>query len=562
MKKKHKFLLTIVISSLLVSTTVALGTPADSISAARSENKTAADSNGLVYSTFFGGSGDDHGSKIVRDSQNNTIIFGITYSSDFPVTDDAYDTTYNGGRDIFVSKWSEDGILLFSTYIGGNADEIGDSRNPGGIMLDNMDNIVICGRTESSDFPVTPGAYDTTFGGSQEAFVFKLSADGSTLVFSTFLGGSDVDAGQSLVLDDTNNIYITGRTLSTDFPITPDAFQKVNGGSADPFVSKLSPDGTELLYSTFLGGSGNDAAGTIVLDDDGDIYVVGFTNSADMAVTPDAYQKTWRVGATDLFAAKLSANNHSELIYMTYIGGSNFEVVGFPQGDAVDDEGNLYITGPTTSSDFPVTTGALDTTFNGDCDGFIVKLSANGSELLYSTFIGGNDRDWCDRFSLTDDGNLCVAGYTDSSDFPVTSSAYDQVLGGERDLFVMKLSSNDFQLLNSSYLGGSGSDGVKESSDMWDSRYSGLLVIGEESVMITGSTDSIDFPVTENAYNTTLNGGNDTFITHLDWNTATPMIDSTTDQTTTGFDVYTGSLLLLAVSTMVWYNNRRRKRNR
>jgi len=320
----------------------------------------------LIYSTYLGGGGYDGGYSIAIASAGNAYVTGYAWSTDFPVTLGAFDTTLGGTSDAFVAKLDSTGSsLLYSTFLGGDNGEEGDS-----IAIDSAGNAYVTGYTESADFPVTPGAFDKTASGISEAFVAKLDSTGSSLIYSTFLGGDNGEEGYSIAIDSVGNAYVTGGTKSTDFPVTPGAFDKTASGTSDAFVVKLDSTGGSLLYSTYLGGGSWEGGCSIVIDSAGNGYVIGNTGSADFPVTTGAFDTTLG-GTYDAFVAKFDSTGGS-LLYSTYLGGgSGGELGGSIARDVV---GNVYVTGRTYSTDFPVTPGAFDTTLGGTSDAFVAKL--------------------------------------------------------------------------------------------------------------------------------------------------------------------------------------------
>jgi hypothetical protein len=318
------------------------------------------------------------------------------------------------------------------------------------------------------------------------------------LLYSTYLGGSSFDGGFGITLDGAGNAYVTGRTVSADFPTTAGAFDTTYNGGDDAFVTKLNALGTGLLYSTYLGGSNFDEGLGIAVDGAGNAYVTGDTGSADFPTTAGAFATTG--SGVNAFVTKLSALG-TALLYSTYLGGSSTDA-GF--AIAVDGAGNAYLTGTTRSADFP-TTAAFDTTLGGAGDAFVTKLNALGTGLVYSTYLGGSSGENGFGIALDGAGSTDVTGNTDSTDFPTTAGAFDTTLGGSEDVFVTKLdASGSGPLVYSTYLGGSSSDEGRA-----------IAVDGVGNAGVTGVTDSTDFPTTAGAFDTTYNGGGDAFTTKL-----------------------------------------------
>jgi hypothetical protein len=407
----------------------------------------------LAYSTYLGGSGNDGAFAIAVDTSGNAYVTGFTDSSDFPTTPGALQTTFGGVTDAFVSKLNAAGsALVYSTYLGGSGKEMGFGDVGYGIAVDVSGNAYVTGRTASSDFPITPGAFQTT-NRRTDAFVSKLNPDGSSLLYSTYLGGSSEDLGLGIAVDASGSTYVTGSAESRDFPTTSGAFQTTSRGFTDAFVSKLNAAGSALVYSTYLGGDGSDGGNAIAVDASGNAYVTGGTGSSNFPTTPGAFQTTGR--NFDAFVTKLNVRGSAPL-YSTYLGGSDNDQ---GSGIAVDASGNAFVTGYTVSSDFPTTPGTFQTTFGGDWDVFVSKMNATGSTLLYSTYMGGSNLDYPGGIAVDASGNAYVTGDTGSSDFPVTTGAFQTTLGGSSDAFVTKFNATGSALLYSTYLGGSVDEG-------------------------------------------------------------------------------------------------------
>jgi hypothetical protein len=272
-------------------------------------SKLNATGSALIYATYLGGSDDEEGTGIAVDASGNAYVSGLTRSSNFPTTSGAFQTTYPGSDDAFVSKLDPAGTaLLYSTYLGGSNGARGSVNLARfAIAVDASGNAYVTGLTTCSDFPVTPGAFQGASGGGFDAFVSKVNGTGSTLLYSTYLGGSDFDAGGGIAVDASGVAYVTGRTFSANFPTTSGAFQTTFGGFGDAFVSKLNPAGSALLYSTYLGGSSteNQSGAGIAIDASGNAYVAGETFSSDFPTSPGAFQSTFG-GNDDAFVSKFS----------------------------------------------------------------------------------------------------------------------------------------------------------------------------------------------------------------------------------------------------------------
>ena len=399
-------------------------------------------SNGssLLYSTFIGGSDGDRSESIALDYENNIYIAGDTWSLDFPTTPDCFDNSYNGFGDVVVIKLNHNGSsLLYSTFVGGS-----DLDWESSVAIDSNNNTYILGQTWSADFPITPSCYDDSLNGTSDIFVFKLNSNGSNLTYSTFIGGSESDMGSAIALDSENNTYITGNKQSSDFPTTFSCYDDSHNENIDVFVLKLSSNGSNLTYSTFIGGGDRDYGCDIVLDSEKNAYITGYTYSSDFPTTSGCYDNSYNGGDEDVIVLKLNSDG-SELLYSTFVGGSKYDH-GF--SIALDSKNNTYITGSTDSSDFLTTYGCYNDSGNGV---FVFKLNSDGTDILYSTYVG----EWGtgEGIALDSDNNAYVTGYTKSSDFPTTVGCYnDSYNGGTYDVFVFKIDIKNYpQLKNISF---------------------------------------------------------------------------------------------------------------
>ena len=414
------------------------------------------------------------------------------------------DDSYNPAFSVTI-----DPALAYSTYLGGSLNQY-----PWDIAVDETGCAYVTGITNASDFPTTVGAYDVTYNYTSDVFVTKLNSTGNGLVYSTFLGGYQGDQGYGIAVDAAGCAYVSGTTDCPDFPMTPYAFDtsfNAGYGGVDGFVTKLSPGGNSLIYSTFFGGYGHDWPYDIAVNEAGEAYITGELYQSACPVTPNAFDTIFG-GDIDGFVTKFNASG-SGLIYSTYLGGHSVNELGQPANNtschaiALDAAGNAYITGRTYSPDFP-TVNAFDAVLNNDgngfagSDAFVSKLNSDGSALIYSTFLGGgvgtDHSDWADGIAVDAAGCAYVAGSTYCPDFP-TANAFDYSLGAQ-DAFITKLSPAGNSLVYSTFLGGTGSD------------YGGHVVIDTAGcAYVTGATYSYDYP-TRLPYDASYNGDFDVFI--------------------------------------------------
>jgi len=332
-----------------------------------------ASGSALVYSALIGGPGNDFATGIAIDPSGNAYIAGYTTSVSFPVTSAGFQKSFGGGfQDAFVAKLNPSGSgLIYGTYLGGTGNDVAN-----GIAVDAAGEAYVVGYTDSANFPTRSPIYANA-GGQGDAFVAKLTPAGDNLAFSTYLGGSLMDSATAVALDSSCNVYVTGATLSANFPVTGGAFQTVNQGSYDAFVSKINSQGTSVLYSTYVGGEGSDQSSSIAVGADGTAYIAGFTYSYHFPLQNPVAASAH--GGQEAFAAAVAATG-SSLVWSTYLGGAGDDQA---TGIALDAAGGVYVVGSTFSSDFPTTAAAYRTTYAGG-DGFLVKLASWGAPSVVS----------------------------------------------------------------------------------------------------------------------------------------------------------------------------------
>jgi hypothetical protein len=453
----------------------------------------------IAYSTYLGGSGYDDVIYTALGDDGSFYVTGVTGSSDLPVTRGTFQQHLSGRVDAFVTKIDPTGTSLeYSTYLGGPRLDVAIGLDVG---ADGAAYVV--GLTASHRFPTTKGGYQRHYnGGPDDAFVTKLDPTGSSIEYSTFLGGSGDDLAFIAPVDDQGNVYVEGWTGSHDFPVTDGAFQhEYGGGKYDAFSTKLDPSGSIPEYSTFIGGTGNDGGWDGDLDAQGRIHLTGSTDSRDFPTTPGAFQPRYGGGRTDAYVTVLDATG-SALVSSTYIGGKRYEEVA---DLTVDANGDSYVPGTTTSKDFPTTPSALQgSSGGGKNDGYLVELNAEGTLLEYGTYVGGAGDDTAGSVRVNDGGEAVMSGMTSSTDFPVTSDAFQPRFGGgPNDAFVLWLDLGTSSLRYSSYLGGMRDDG---------SSGAGLGLASDGTATVPGFTTSANFPTTPGAFQRRPAGSNDIFV--------------------------------------------------
>jgi hypothetical protein len=447
----------------------------------------------LSYSTYLGGSKRDHSKAIAVDSSGNAYVAGLTGSIDFPTANPLQ--TYDPERIYvyaFVTKLNASGnALVYSTYLGGS---VGDEAFA--IAVDSSGNAYVTGWTISTDFPMA-NPFQANSGGGDEGFVVKLNTSGNSLIYSTYLGGSGHDGPYAIAVDSSGNAYVTGDTTSADFP-TANPFQSSigGGGGYDAFVTKLDASGNSLIYSTYLGGSNGETGYGIAADPSGNAYVTGMVDSTNFP-TVNPLQASIG-GLINAFVTKLDASGNS-LVYSTYLGGNSLDMGA---AIAVDSSGNAYVTGRTYSTNFPIANPLqANLSGGGGYDAFITKLDASGTSLVYSTYLGGNGGDEAHGIAVDSSGNAYLTGNSSSTDFPRVNSLEDDFYCRT---FVSKLSTLGNALVYSTCFGGSSTD------------YANAIAVDSSgNAYVTGWTISTDFP-TANPFQTSFSGGDsDAFITKI-----------------------------------------------
>ncbi len=457
----------------------------------------------IEYATFVGGMELDRAREIIPSADGSVLIAGQTSSANLPTTPGAIQPRYAGddagvgdadrhGGDCFLARLSADGKrLLAATYFGGSRRE----RGVHGMKLCSDGSVVITGSTRSPDLPTTAGCFQPFFrGGEMDAFVTRLSADLSSVVWSTYLGGSGSDgSGGGLTLDADDCVYVFGTTTSPDYPTTLGAHRTAARGSRDAFVTKLGADGGGMIWSTRFGGSGHDYALGGRLDADGSVRFAGHTNSRDLEGAAGRAQSHLR-GADDAYVARLSADGR-RVLFSTYIGGKQGEFA--TRRPYLFTDGSLLVAGVTHSADFPVTSDAHQRTLRGSSDAFLTRVSADGRSLLFSTLIGGFGEDAVTMSVVAPDGTIVIVGETSSHDLPVTRGALQRGYGGgTSDGWLAILSPNGAEILYCTYLGGNREDSVHS------------VALGREGELyLTGGTASWDFPVTPGSFQPRYGGG-------------------------------------------------------
>lgn len=457
----------------------------------------------LSYATYWGGASDDLAPELALDQAGNVYLFGDTNSSNLPVTTGAYKTTRPGGPfDNYVTKFGTDGKVIWSTFVGGANDE-----TAAGIAVDATGSVYLLGSTNSNDFPVSTTAPQATraSGGQMgtDVFIAKLNATGTALVYATYLGGNNDDTPVDIAVNSSGEAFVSGFTLATNFPTTNGALKtRDDAVLIEGFVTKMDATGARFAYSTYIGGTVGELVSGIAVDQQGNAYITGSSFSPDFAVTAGAAQSTRR-GVSDAFILKLNPFG-SAVVYNTLLGGSTGSDT--PLDIAIDTAGNAYITGVAESSDFPVTLGALQGTRQGTSDTFIAKINPTGSTVVYATYLGGNGTERGESIVVDAAGSAYLLITSTSTAGLTPVQGFQNAGAGGADLFVAKLSVDGNTVVQSSFLGGNGTESGRS-----------IAVDARDRAYVSASTTSTNIAGTAGSAQPAAAGGRDGFWARLDF---------------------------------------------
>ena len=459
----------------------------------------------LSFSTYLGSSDVEHARDIAIDAQGNMIVVGGTKSSTFPTTLADLTTSTcpltgaEGNWDAFVTKFNSTGTLLWSLKMGGMCyDRIY------AVELDSVGNIYISGRA-GEGFPVTAGSFQTSFlgtnqgiYGNQNAFVAKLGPNGNK-IWASYAGTGNL--ARDIAVDSDGDVYIplaySGAGAYANSLWLTNAYQATPRGGRECGVMKIRSDGSQVIWATYFGGTGNDSQeASVSVDSAENVYLTGFTDSTNLPTTSLAYDRIYNGGPTDLYVAKFSADG-SQLMYSTYLGGSGEEYMN-THNLSLDANGDAYISVYTTSSNYPITVGAFQTTAGGGVDIGLSKISSTGG-LSASSYLASGGDDNSDGITVGIDNNVYISGVTNSANFPVTSNAYQTVKSTGNDAFSTIINANLTALVYSTFIGGQSYDNVR-----------GSTVDSGGNFYLVGSTDGAGWP-TVNPYQSTFQGGSGTY---------------------------------------------------
>ena len=440
----------------------------------------------LNFSTYLGSTTTSRAINVTTDDFGNTFVVGWTTGTGFPTTAGAYETTgaADGSRSAFVAKFDPSGNLVWSTLI--------DGASGFAIAVDGSDDVYVAGEASQTAFQTTTGAYQIAANASSNAFIAKLNSSGSSVIWATFLGGNNFGEVDGIAVDNADNVYVAGDTTATNFPLK-NPIQAQNNGGSDAFIAELNSTGSQLVFSTYLGGSGDEYPSAIALDAAGDIFTTGSTDSTDLATTPNALQPTYGGASSDAFVAKLNPSG-AGLAYLTYLGG-DADVYGSDVEMAVDAAGDAYVVGTTDADTIPMV-NAYQSTYSGGQDAFIAELNPTGTAIVNSTYFGSGT--YASSIAMDSQGNVYIAG----PEFDTVPTVDPVSTSG--DLYVAELNLSTSTLVYSTTLGATDDNSI----------ISPVGVTSNGNIILTGDTTSESFP-TLNATQSTLTGNRDAFVTGL-----------------------------------------------
>ncbi|MEL7449682.1 MAG: SBBP repeat-containing protein, partial [Pseudomonadota bacterium] len=477
-------------------TSLQVGVPSRNAQALEARTASA----GIAYATFLG-SGLADEAEAIHFHNGDIYLAGHTQGLTFPEEPGVVAPSRQHVVNAFIARVSPAAPETNYVTLFQGSDLLDGEEFAFALAVNDAGEAFFAGNTNSDDFPVTPGAYDTRYGGAVDAFVGKLNADGS-VAWASYFGSSEFDSINGLAVDAGNNVYVVGGSWSTDLPTTPGAFAVQPQGERDAFVAVFDATGGSLTYCSYLGGSSQDQAEAVAIDSNGRIHITGWTRSADLgpAVGPPRPPLS---SPFDAFAARIDPTG-ATTDYAVMLGGS-----GEDRGDAiaVDAAGRAVLSGLTASDDFPVTPSAIDATYGGGTcsfapcpDAFVLVLATTGQAVDYATYYGGSSWDAGRALAVAADGNVILAGMTQSPDLAPAGAMADGTLGGTSDAFVASLDLDAAETAMATYLGGANEDAANA-----------VVVDGSGNIYVSGQSRSDDFPVTPDALAGSLSGDYDAF---------------------------------------------------
>lgn len=443
----------------------------------------------LIYATYIGTNQNDAIEGITTGPDGSIYFCGYTNFSTFPTSVGAYDRTQNGGVDAVVGRINPGtGDLMFATYLGGTGNDTAKA-----IAVDKLGNAYVTGAATASSFPIAPNAYDASLNGGTDCFLSKLNPTGTTLIYSTYIGGSGTEEGLAIAVNDSLQPYIAGYSSSTNYPTFASSYSRYRTGGNDAIITKFSSDGSRLLYSTYLGGTLSDVANGITIAPDQTAYVCGTTTSTNFPTTTNVIGTSLH-GAGDGFVTAINSLG-TLLGYSTYVGGNGLDEA---RGIARNVIGEIYVCGSTTSTDLPTDAGtSLDRSYNGNGDGFLALVNTGATAFYYYTYLGGAGSDEARSVYVNAKGLPVVIGSTASSGFPTTPRGFDTSYNGGGDAFAVVIDGTGAGLSYGTFFGGSGLDEGRAAT-----------VDPQGNIFLAGATYSSDIPISSNAIDATFNGGN------------------------------------------------------